>query len=319
MQAEHERRFELFGSNVRLLIGSPTAGETRSPELAALLVERTMRRMHAELSRFDPDSGLSRLNCDPRPTVSVSPILLSLVGASITAAERSGGLVDPTLVDGLERSGYSRSLRGREPESLQTALAEAPTRAPAAPDPAERWREISVDYARSTVSRPPGVRIDSGGAGKGLAADLCSRSLERFSSFAVDCGGDLHIGGNSGASRRVELEHPLDGDGFSFELARGGVATSGLRTRLWRHGGQFAHHLLDPSTGAPAWTGLIQVTALAPTALEAETRAKAALLSGPEGARRFLPDGGVLIHDAGGVEVLGPIELDRVAASRAAA
>jgi FAD:protein FMN transferase len=80
----------------------------------------------------------------------------------------------------------------------------------------------------------------------------------------------------------------------------GAAATSGLDRRVWRRpDGTHAHHLLDPSTGEPAWTGLIAATALAPTALEAEALAKAALLSGPEGARRVLAArGGVLVHDS---------------------
>ena len=50
-----------------------------------------------------------------------------------------------------------------------------------------------------------------------------------------------------------------------------------------------AHHLLDPATGRPAFTGVVQATALAPTALEAEIRAKAAVLGGPDGARAVAP------------------------------
>ena len=45
---------------------------------------------------------------------------------------------------------------------------------------------------------------------------------------------------------------------------------------------------------------------MGPTALEAETLAKAALLSGPERARGWLADfGGVLVHDSGEVEYVG--------------
>ena len=75
-----------------------------------------------------------------------------------------------------------------------------------------------------------------------------------------------------------------------------------------RPDGGFAHHLLDPATGAPAWTGLISVTALAPTALEAETLAKAALLSGPDRRAGMLATyGGLLVHDDGDVEAVGPL------------
>ena len=75
----------------------------------------------------------------------------------------------------------------------------------------------------------------------------------------------------------------------SLTLDGGGVATSGLNIRVWRRAdGRFAHHLLDPATGEPAWTGLVGATALAPTAAEAETLAKARVALGPDGAREFL-------------------------------
>ena len=80
------------------------------------------------------------------------------------------------------------------------------------------------------------------------------------------------------------------GTGETLRVSDGAVATSGLDRRVWRRpDGSYAHHLLDPATGEPAWTGLIAATALAPTALEAEALAKAALLSGPERARRCWP------------------------------
>ncbi len=84
----------------------------------------------------------------------------------------------------------------------------------------------------------------------------------------------------------------------------------GANVRIWRDGrGGFAHHLLDPSTGTPAWTGLIGVTALGHSALEAETLSKMALLLGPDRARDVLSErGGVIIHDSGEVETIGPIE-----------
>jgi thiamine biosynthesis lipoprotein len=94
-----------------------------------------------------------------------------------------------------------------------------------------------------------------------------------------------------------------------LRLAAGAVATSGLNVRVWRRSdGAPAHHLLDPATGEPAWTGLVGATALAPTALEAESLAKAALLSGPaEGRGRLARHGGLLVHDDGDVELCGPL------------
>src|SRR5207244_1398374 len=70
--------------------------------------------------------------------------------------------------------------------------------------------------------------------------------------------------------------------------------------------GKPAHHLLDPLTGRPAFTGLVQVTALAPTAVEAEWRSKSALLCGPAGSREELPHGGLLVFEDEHHELIPP-------------
>jgi thiamine biosynthesis lipoprotein len=129
----------------------------------------------------------------------------------------------------------------------------------------------------------------------------------------VDCGGDIAVGGVGAQLEpyEIEVEHPLTERSIgSIRLARGGVATSGLNVRIWRDSaGRFAHHLLDPSSGQPAWTGLIGVTAVGGSALEAETLSKMALLQGPDGARRVLADqGGIIVCDDGEVEVVGPVD-----------
>jgi thiamine biosynthesis lipoprotein len=181
-----------------------------------------------------------------------------------------------------------------------------------------------VDDDRGMIVRPPGLMLDTGGTGKGLCADAVAYRLGAYSRFVVDCGGDIAIGGIGTELEpyRVQVEHPLTGRSIgSILVARGGVATSGLNVRIWRdRRGRFAHHLLDPSTGAPAWTGLISATALGSTALEAETLSKLALLLGPGRAREVLWDrGGVIVHDDGEVEQVGPVELAGSAAMPAMA
>ena len=218
------------------------------------------------------------------------------------AAELTGGLVDPTLIPELEAAGYDRTRRTPE-LSLADALATAPARRPAGPHPAARWARVRV--GDGTISREPGIRLDTGGTGKGLAADLLALQLPSSERWAIDCGGDLRVNGPF----EIDVRHPLTGEtAHRLELTGGGVATSGIDTRIWRaEDGTARHHILDPATGEPAWTGVIGATAIAPTALEAEALAKAALLSGPAGAGRwlrrhggitFLDDGEVVFHGA---------------------
>jgi thiamine biosynthesis lipoprotein len=318
---ERIRAFELFGSHVRVLVGATMDANGRSTELAAMEVEAMLRGLHRELSRFDPVSALSRLNADPEAEVRTTHSVALLVEAARRAAIESDGLVDASLIADLERVGYAESRTGIEPADLQAALESAPSRHPASPAIGSPWIEVSVDLKEAIVRRPPDMRIDSGGSGKGLAADLAAARLAHLSSYAVDCGGDIRIGGAAGLERPVEVLHPFSPSaGMHLSLAAGGIATSGLRTRIWNHADGYSHHLIDPGTGTPAWTGVVQATAIAPTAAQAETLAKAALLSGPGGARRFLSrHGGLIVLDSGGVEAIGEIALHGTAGIGAAA
>lgn len=313
--------FDCFGGRCAVHVGG------RGAEQAVAAARFTLLAWHDRFSRFLPDSELSHLNADPREVVPVSTLMARLVAAVVRAAEQTGGLVDATLVSEIERAGYVAD--APPPLALADALALAPARWPAAPDPQARWRSLSVERsgdraadpdavarsltadrhgghgAHSFVRRAPGVRVDSGGLAKGLFADVLASALVGRPSYAIVCGGDLRVGG---ASRAVEIESPFDGRVLHrFELANAGVATSGIGRRSWRgRDGRPAHHLLDPATGAPAFTGVVQATAIAPTALVAEVRAKAALLSGPASGARWLPDGGALVLDDGSLRLVAP-------------
>jgi thiamine biosynthesis lipoprotein len=312
---EISEAFPCFGSSCAVLVTGE--GEQRTAIEAASRAKRRLLEWHLRFSRFEPRSELSQLNRDPRATVPVSPLLARLAEAVVRAGSLSGGLVDATLLEEIVAAGYAADL-GPTP-ALGCALELAPPRSPAAPAAEARWRQIEVDLAASTVTRPPGVMLDSGGLAKGMFADVLARELDTHEAFAVNCAGDLAIGGRGRVPRPVRVESPFDGSVLhTFTVRGGGVATSGIGRRSWRgHDGGVGHHLLDPSTGRPAYTGIVQVTALAPSALTAEIRTKAAILSGPGRAHHWLPDGGVIVLDDATHVVLEPapsIELGRLVA-----
>ena len=297
----HERSFPCFGTTCAIRLD----GEVE--HAAAILddAERTLLDWHARFSRFETGSELSRLNADPRPAVPVTPTMARFVRAARAAAELTDGLVDPTLVGEIERAGYTCDLGERLP--LEQALALAGPRCPAAGRPERRWRELSVSAGDDSeadvrVTRPVGLRLDSGGIAKGLFADLLGARLARHAAWVVDCGGDLRVGGVGRLGRPVDVRSPFDGARIlhRFVVQDVGVATSSIADRSWLAAdGLPAHHLLDPSTGRPAFTGVVQATALAPSAAEAEARAKAAVLGGPGAAAGWLRHGGVVVFDDG--------------------
>ena len=259
--------------------------------------------LHDRLTRFEPGSELSRLNRNPEAVVEASPLMLRFAEAVGFAGRRSGGLVDATLLDQVERAGYIDTI---DPDAGPLELEPPAGKLPGQADRSD-WSAVSVDRDRQRIARPPGLRLDSGGIGKGLAADIVAERLQDFESWAVECSGDLRFGGTRGAIRRIEVKSPIQGGGIiaTCEAASGAVATSGTTRRSWDTGDGRAHHLIDPRTGLSSRTGIIQVTAVAATGVEAEVRTKSALLSGPGEAAGWLPDGGVVVTDRLEVKTLG--------------
>jgi thiamine biosynthesis lipoprotein len=302
MSAESIERFECFGTTCAVLVtGDGPAGTAAQ---AASLARRRLEEWHGQFSRFIPASELSRVNRDPRAVVEVSPLMARLARSISEAGRLSDGLVDGTLLGEIEAAGYVGDLQSSV--ELERALALAPPRRPARAGPSARWNDLEVDPLALTLRRAPGLLLDSGGLAKGMFADVLGELLAGHGSYAVNCGGDLLLGGADGVERPIEVQSPFDRSVLHvFRERRAGVATSGIGRRSWIGAdGRPAHHLLDPSTGRPAFTGIVQVTALAPTALLAEIRAKAAVLAGPRRARRWLPQGGVIVYDDGSHSVI---------------
>ncbi|UUY05758.1 FAD:protein FMN transferase [Svornostia abyssi] len=302
-----ERHLAALGTDVRIACTGPGA-EPRTQRALAVI-----RRVERHLSRFRPDSELSQLNADPRTEVPASALLRGAVRAALWAARHSDGLVDPTLLGALERAGYTQSMAGAARDAKPLPPRSGRSTRSAQADPSGAWMDVRVDDIAGTISRPPGVRLDLGGTGKGYAADLAAEALEGAPRWLVDCGGDLRVGGTSD-TQEVHVAGPGNPHLVTLRLPDGAVATSGIHARRWTGAdGGVAHHLLDPATGQPAWTGLAQVTAIAGTVLTAETLAKTALLRGPEGARALLRlQGGVLVHDSGRVEHVGRLPISAV-------
>lgn len=301
---EVSRTFTCFGGATTVAVeGSGPAGE---PEEAVQMAVDLLLDLHATFSRFKPESELSALNSDPRETVAVSPVMARFVRLAAEASAATDGLVDCTMLGAIEEAGY-RDDRFRGTLALPLVLALAPPRQAAAGSPDAGWRQVEVDLDSCLVTRPPGLRFDGGGLVKGLAADLAAERLAGHAGFVVDCEGDFRVGGTRRAVRMLEVVSPFDGGVLhEFPVAGGALATSSIAKRSWFRSMRPTHHVLDPHTGASAFTGVVQVSALAPAAVEGERLAKAALLSGPEGSAAWLVHGGLVVHDDGSHRLVEP-------------
>ncbi len=256
------------------------------------------------LSRFRPSSELSRLNARAGEWVEVSDTLWAVLNAALEAARFTDGAVTPTVHDALLRVGYDRPF-----ERLRSTLVQLVELPP--PQAAVDWREIALDPDRRAVRLPRGVRVDLGGVAKGWCAEQAARRLAQIAPALVDAGGDIAV--MPSAERQtafpIGIANPFDEDRdiAQVALAAGCVATSGRDYRRWEVGGQVAHHLIAPQTGAPAETDVLAATVIAPDALRAEAGAKAAVLWGSVAALDRLeaqPElAGLIVREDGQVQI----------------
>jgi thiamine biosynthesis lipoprotein len=260
MEPPAELRFAALGGECELFAIGPEGPS----ELA--VVRAWLGRMHDQLTRFSPDSELSRLNAAAGRWVRLSAELAALLRESLRAYEVSGGLVHVGVLPALIAAGYTRDFAaGPTPSS------DEPVIVPPLPE------MLELDGPRGRLG--PGTSIDLGGIAKGWLAD---RAVERIGPNALaNLAGDLRARGAGPAGDGWPV-----GFGPATVLLRDiGAATSGTEGRRWGPG---LHHLIDPRSGRPADTDLALVSVLAPTGADAEIFAKTALLLGRIEGARFL-------------------------------
>jgi thiamine biosynthesis lipoprotein len=251
-------------------VGATTAAE-RLAEVPGWFAE-----WEGRLSRFRDDSELAWLNRHAGGPVQVSDILWDVIKTALQAAQRSHGLVTPTLLAELELAGYDRS--------FDTLDAHVPASSQLPGTPSGDWNAVALRLGSRSICLPPGVRLDLGGVAKGWAADRAARQLGVHGPALIDAGGDIAVSGPmaDGSPWPIGVADPaeIDGQIELLLLGSGGVATSGRDYRRWRQGGSWQHHIIDPRTGRPAVTDVLSATVVASSAREAEMAAKTALILG---------------------------------------
>ena len=257
-QRLESHHFEALGTNCSLF----AVGLTHDRLIEG---EFWVRRLGARLTRFSPESELSRLNAAGGRWVDVSAETEELLRLSLRAYETSGGLVNAAVLPSMLAIGYTRTF---------SAGQTLPTPGRARPLPA---LPSVLTVRRGGARLAPDCGVDLGGIAKGWMAD---RVRERLGPNSLaNLGGDLSAGGSGPSGDGW----PVGVAGVTVMLRDHGAATSSVRRRRWAA----LHHLINPRTGLPAATGLDEVSVVAHSGYEAEVIAKTALLVGPHVARAY--------------------------------
>ncbi|MDR1214426.1 MAG: FAD:protein FMN transferase [Propionibacteriaceae bacterium] len=242
-------------------LGTTVALDLTAPDAAGLAqrCQSLVEELEGRLSRFRPDSDVSRLNRSPGRWIEVSEPTDTVLRAALAGWRATEGAFTVAL-----------------PQPVS----------PARPDPAAAGPGLT-DGGDRRWRLDPDRRLDLGGIAKGHIADqalaLCRAT--GASQALVDLGSSsLAVLGQrpSGGPWRVALRSPGGSRRQAFgwlEVTDQAVSTSG-----WDERGR---HLIDPASGRMAQAGVEQVTTLADLGLTAEIWSTALMVLGPAGLFRL--------------------------------
>lgn len=243
----------------------------------------TLRRIEAQMSLFDPDSALSRLNRDG--VLHAPPAeLVELLQIAQAVSRGSDGAFDVT-VQPLWRTFAAAQRDGRLPDPRDVGRARA----------CVGWRDLELSPQRLRLRRL-GAAITLNGIAQGYAADRVRQVLATHGirHALVDAGEFAMLGRNAEGERwTLGIADPRADAALLARLSADGrcIATSADNPTSFsadhRH-----HHIFDPHTGysPPALAG---VTVVADSGAMADALTKVFFVAGPQRAAELARHWGV--------------------------
>lgn len=228
----------------------------RDTEMALTEAANRLTELEQLWSVTDPDSDIYAVNHSDGQPVSVSEESAALLSFTLQMAEETDGALEPTIYPVLTAWGFTTD-ENRIPSDAEIT---------------ELLKNVGyerIQLKNTTVQVNNHMMLDLGAVGKGYAGDLAAQVLKEngITSALLDLGGNIQAIGAKpdGSPWRLGLRDPFsDGTLGVLEISNQAVVTSGAYERYFigedgiRYG-----HIIDPTTGHPAESGLASVTVIA--------------------------------------------------------
>ena len=237
------------------------------------------------ISWTEEGSQIYKINQNAGNTTTVSDETADYLKQVLDLSEASGGAMDPTMGKVIRLW----DIDGENPH------------VPAEDDLKSLLADVGYDKVilnGNDVTMPEGVTLDLGAAGKGIGCDAAKKILDAHKEVS---GMILNLGGSSvmsygskpdGSAWQVAVTDPRDteGDYLGVVTLNGTefLSTSGDYEKYFIEDGIRYHHILDPSTGYPARSGLTSVTVVCDDGLNADGLSTACFVLGKDKAEELL-------------------------------
>ena len=221
---------------------------------AALLdeAETLIGSLEEQVSVTDEHSDIYAI--DHTGSGSLSGNAAELMEQALELCRRTGGALDISVYPIVRAWGFTTgSYQVPDEETIQSLL------------PLVDYTQIQYDAATGVVTLPEGMEIDLGSVAKGYAGQLAAQMLREHGvqSALLNLGGNVQTGGTKpdGSPWQIGIKDPQGEDAMMvLSVEDQAVVTSGGYERYFEQDGQTYWHIMDPSTGHPADSGLISVT-----------------------------------------------------------
>ena len=227
-------------------------------EKAVQETEGQIKALENQLSRTKADSLVSGLNRDG----SIRHLTYdywNLIARAKEYRDATNGAFDITIAPVMDAWGFTGdSFRVPERSELDELLKHVNS------------DEIQIqEEPAHSVTLGEGQAIDLGGIAKGYTSDWVEQTFRAngIESGKISLGGKVFVLGTKpdGSDWRVGIKDPRNESGLAaiLSLRDAYAITSGGYERYFEENGKTYHHIIDPSTGYPADSGLLSVTVVA--------------------------------------------------------
>ena len=221
---------------------------------AALLdeAETLIGSLEEQVSVTDEHSDIYAI--DHTGSGSLSGNAAELMEQALELCRRTGGALDISVYPIVRAWGFTTgSYQVPDEETIQSLL------------PLVDYTQIQYDAATGVVTLPEGMEIDLGSVAKGYAGQLAAQMLREHGvqSALLNLGGNVQTVGAKpdGSPWQIGIKDPQGEDAMMvLSVEDQAVVTSGGYERYFEQDGQTYWHIMDPSTGHPADSGLLSVT-----------------------------------------------------------
>lgn len=257
----------------RLIMG--TFVEVISPEKTAKdIVFQELTRVENLLSKYKPDSEISRLNRLGK--LAVSPETFYILKKSQEFWKLSDGAFDITVSGLVDLWGFTdKKYKVPEESEIKAALKFVGSQ-----------KIIFNDEKNVVEFIASGVKVDLGAIAKGYALDCALKKLKEnnITSCLINIGGQIYcMGDRFGKPWKIAIQSPRGKDFVDFlELKDAGAATSGDYEQYFVKDNARYNHILNPKTGYPANSGIISATVITNNNLAADALSTAIFVLGKE-------------------------------------